>query len=326
MDKQVRFFSLTSLFVSLIIFVIKFQAYRITTSQAIFSEAMESIVNILAAAMAFGVLWYASKPADKDHPYGHGKAEYLSAALEGGLIAFAAFLIIVESVQAFFENKPLHSLDYGVLLLISTALLNALLGWVLVRLSKKKNSAALEASGKHILADVKTTIGVFIGLTLVVITKIYWLDRLIAILVAVHLIKEGYEVIRSSLGGLLDEEKETVIQEVQELINKNKLEGIIQVHHLRIMRSGNYHHMDAHVVVPEFWSVETAHDETNKYEKMIFKDYSFTGEIHFHIDPCRKLYCQFCDVKNCPVRKEEFKHYREISLTELTSKEEPENI
>lgn len=325
-DPQIRFASLVTVFIAGLLFLIKFQAFRVTGSQAIFSEAMESIVNVLAAVIAFYVVYYSAKPADKDHPYGHGKVEYLSAALEGGLIAFAAFLIIVEAVQAFYENRNLHSLNIGLVLLASTGVINLIFGFYLRRLGRVKHSAALEASGSHLLADFWTTAGVVIGLGLVAVTKIMWLDVVIAILVSLHLIKEGYYLIRKSIGGLLDEEQEGVIQQIQNLVNTHTQEGIIQVHHLRVMRSGRFHHIDAHVVVPEFWSVEEAHDRTNLYERTLFKNYEFTGEFHFHIDPCRRLYCQFCSVKDCPVRTEEFKAVREISLAEITDKDEPKDI
>ena len=326
LDPQVRLAALATIVVAGLIFFIKFQAFRITNSQALFSEAMESIVNVLASVIAFWVVYYAAKPADKDHPYGHGKVEYLSAALEGGLIAFAAFLILVEAFQAFYEQRSLLSLDIGIGLLAGTAVMNVTMGYYLKRVGTRRHSVALEASGTHLMADFWTTAGVVTGLVLVSITKIFWLDIVIAIGVSLHLIKEGFELVRKAVGGLLDEEQEETIEQIQSLINEKKQEGIIQVHHLRVIRSGRYHHIDAHVVVPEFWSVEDAHDNTNRYERMIFKNYEFSGEIHFHIDPCRRLYCQYCDVKNCPVRKEEFLGYREISFNELTAKDEPKEI
>lgn len=326
LDPQVQFAALITIVVATLIFLIKFQAFRVTGSQALFSEAMESVVNVLASAIAFYVVYYAAKPADRDHPYGYGKVEYLSAALEGGLIAFAAFIIIVEAVGAFYENKALHSLDIGLGLLAATGVMNLTMGFYLKSVGGRRQSVALEASGRHLMADFWTTAGVVVGLGLVYVTKIYWLDIAIAILVSLHLIKEGYGLIRKSIGGLLDEEEEPLLKRIQSLINKNKQEGIIQVHHLRVMRSGRYHHIDAHVVVPEFWSVETAHDNTNLYERKIFKDYEFSGEIHFHIDPCRRFYCQYCDVKECPVRQEEFKGYRDISLIEIVDTDEPREI
>ena len=326
LDPQIRFAAVGTVIVATLLFLVKLQAFRLTGSQAIFSEAMESIVNVLASVIAFYVIYYAAKPADKDHPYGHGKAEYLSAALEGGLIAFAAFLIIVEAAQAFYENRPLQSLNVGLIMMAATGGVNLVMGFYLKHLGKIKHSVAIEGSGRHLIADFWTTAGVIIGLGLVYVTNIIWIDRVIAVFVSIHLMREGYSLIRKSIGGLLDEEQESVIENIQTLINKTHQEGIIQVHHVRVMRSGKFHHIDAHVVVPEFWSVEEAHDNTNVYERLIFKNYLFNGEIHFHIDPCRRLYCRFCDVKECPVRQNDFQGFREMSVKEITDKDEPREI
>ncbi len=326
LDPMIKWAAITSIVVAALIFYIKFVAFRMTGSQALFSEAMESIANVLASVIAFFVILYAAKPADKDHPYGHGKMEYLSAALEGGLIAFAAFMILVETVQAFYESRPLTSLETGLTLLAGTAVLNLTTGIYLKMTGKRRHSLALEASGRHLMADFWTTAGVVTGLGLVILTGLTWIDRVLAVLVSLHLIKEAYALIRKAIGGLLDEEHPEVLKQIQEVINKNPQPGIIQVHHLRVMRSGRFHHIDAHVVVPEFWSVEEAHDNTNVYERTIFSNYEFSGEFHFHIDPCRRLYCQFCNLADCPVRQEKFKAFRKMSLNELTDAEEPPEI
>lgn len=315
--------ALLAIFVAVFLFVIKLYAYKITQSQALFSEAMETVVNIFAAVVSFTVLKFSSKPADRGHPYGHGKIEYLSAGLEGGLIAFAAFLILFESVQAFLTPKDLRDLNWGIALLAGTGIVNYAIGFYLNKVGQKQGSPALEASGRHLMADFWTTVAVVLSLGVVSWTGWQWLDVLIAFVVGLHLIKEGYELVRRSIAGLMDEEQESLIYKILELVNGLRLPGIIQVHHLRVMRSGRYHHIDAHVVVPEFWSVEEAHDHTNDYEKKLFSEYPFPGEIHFHVDPCRRLYCQFCDVQDCPVRKEPFINYRMMNLLELTAKEEP---
>ncbi len=322
-DPRVKWMSILAIVVATALFLIKFYAFRITGSQALFSEAMESVVNVLAAVIGFFVLIYAAKPADREHPYGHGKVEYLSAGLEGGLIAFAAFLIVVEAAQAFFEQKELRSLDLGLILLAFTGVVNFATGFYLNRLGREIHSPALEGSGRHLMADFWTTLGVLISLGLVYLTEIYWLDVVIALVVGIHLVSEGYSLVRKSIAGLLDEEQESLIVKIQNLINDVRVPGIIQVHHLRVMRAGRYHHIDAHVVVPEFWTVEEAHDHTNTYEQSLFDKYPFPGEIHFHVDPCRRLYCRFCNVDNCPIRKEPFKDFRIMSVQELTAKDEP---
>lgn len=326
MDPQLKFATSMTVVVALGLFLIKLFAFQITGSQAIFSEAMESIVNVVAALITFVVIYYAAKPADKDHPYGHGKVEFISAAIEGTMIAFAAFLIMIEAVQALYKSSDLQSLDFGLGLLALTGVVNLVMGFYLKRVGKKKNSAALQASAAHLMADFWTSAGVILGLSLVFISGIDWIDRVIAIIVGLHLIREAYDLIRKSLGGLLDEEETGLLKHINRIINDNGRTGIIQVHHLRVMRSGNYHHIDAHIVVPEFWSVEHAHDETLAYERQLFDLYEYSGEFHFHIDPCRRLYCEFCDLKECPVRQEPFKARRQMSIEELTAKDEPTEV
>jgi cation diffusion facilitator family transporter len=323
---QIRWATWATVFVAVILFAIKFYAFRLTGSQAIFSEAMETVVNIIAAVVTLGVVRLSVKPADREHPYGHGKVEYLSAALEGGLIAFAAFVIVIEALQALVDKSTVQRLDFGLVLMAGTAIINLAMGFYLRRLGQKHQSPALEASGAHLMADFWTTAGVVTGLLIVVWTDVIWLDTLIALLVGAHLAKEGYVLIRKSLAGLLDEEEEGLIHRLRELINQSRQPGIIQVHHLRMIRAGRFHHIDAHVVVPEFWSVDQAHDQTKNYEQKIFADYQFGGEFHFHVDPCRRLYCQYCDLKDCPVRQTPFQSYRDMSIEELTAKDEPSDI
>ncbi|MCB0376877.1 MAG: cation transporter [Bdellovibrionales bacterium] len=326
LDPAVKRATWLTVIVAISLFTIKYVAYHLTDSQAIFSEAMESIVNVFASIIAFFVILYSAKPADRDHPYGHGKVEYLSAALEGGLIAFAAVVIVSEAIHAFYEKRPLRSLDIGLVLLGSTGLVNYSLGFYLNYIGKKKHSPALEASGTHLMADFWTTVAVVGGLSLVWLTNIAWIDTLLAGLVGLHLIKEGYHLIKKSIDGLLDKEEDSIVNKIKELVNSHRMKGMLQVHHVRVMRSGKYHHIDAHLVVPEFWTVEDAHDKTNEYERMLFKEYPFSGEFHFHIDPCRKLYCQYCNLENCPVRLEPFKDFRDMSLSELTNTEEPDEV
>ena len=315
--------AITAIIIGILLFFAKFVAYRLTDSQAIFSDALESIVNILTAIVSYKVIVYASLPADEDHPYGHGKMEYISAGLEGGLIAFAAVMIAVQAIQALIEGAEVKTLGLGLVIIGVAGIVNLVLGQYLKSVGKKQNSVALEASGRHLLTDFWTSAGIIGGLVVVMLTNIWWLDPLIALLVGGHLASEGYSLTRKALAGLLDEEETATIERLQQLIGKNPQEGIIQVHHMRVMRSGRFHHIDAHVVVPEFWTVEEAHDQTLAYERKIIADYEFAGEFHFHIDPCRRLYCQYCDVKNCPVRKEPFRKRRVESISELTDTNEP---
>jgi len=309
--------------VSAFLLGLKFWAYRLTGSQAVFSDAMESIVNVLAASLSLGMLFISSKPADSDHPYGHGKFEFFSAIFEGGLIAFAAAMILVESVQALVEPTPIRHLDNGIFIIAFTGVANLLLGTYLLLLGKRGHSPSLMASGKHVIADFITTAAVVVGLVVVKFTNLFWLDPVIAIAVAIHLGYTGMRVAWESMGALVDREDKSLLTVLQKTFTDNWFPGIIRIHHTRIMRSGNYHHIDAHVILPEFWDVKTAHAETNKFEKKVIDQYPHEGEIHFHMDPCRRAYCAVCDVAECPVRQEKFSGRKPHTFDELVSPTEP---
>ncbi len=312
-----------SLVASILILVVKFWAFHLTHSEAILSDALESIANVVAAALALLVLAIADKPADRDHPYGHGKVEFFSAAFEGGLIFFAAIMIIVAAIQTFGRSDPIQDLGWGLALIIASGLINALLGYYLLRSGKRHHSEALKASGQHVLSDFWTTFGVVVGLALVHATGYVWLDSATALIVGLSLAWTGVKLVRRSAGGLLDEEDLETLKVLSEIVSQQRPSGFIQVHHVRIMRSGSFHHIDAHVVVPEFWTVTEAHDRTDAYENWVMKEYPQHAELRLHVDPCRQKYCRACDVSPCPVRRAPFEKRIDISLEDLTSPEEP---
>ena len=188
-------------------------------SQAILSDAMENVVNIVAAGLALWVIYWAAQPADKGHPYGHGKAELLSAAFEGGLIFAAALMIIASAVQALFELRPLEQLDVGIFITIGAAVINGGLGFLLRWRGREIESPALEASGEHLISDLVTSIGIVIGLFFVMWTGYVWIDSILAILVALHLLRVGYKIVAKSLRGLLDGEHIEFTKKFNEIIN-----------------------------------------------------------------------------------------------------------
>lgn len=315
-----------TLAVSIVLFLAKFWAYKITDSHAVFSDAMEGIVNIITSALGIWVIHWAAQPADKEHPYGHGKAELLSSAFEGGLIAFAAVMIVIESVQSLIQGHPLQQLDKGIFIVMLAGVVNLLLGFYLRNKGRSIDSPALSASGQHLLSDFITSAAVILGLILVKLTGFIWLDSALAIMISIHLLIVGFYVIRDSISGLMDKVEEGILQHWQQLINSNPFPGIIQIHHLRVMKSGGYHHIDAHVVVPEVWNIKDSHIATTAYEKLLIEKYPFDGEFHFHVDPCRQVYCQYCDLKDCPIRKESFKERKFFSIEELTHHKEPDGV
>ena len=323
-DGRIRLAAMAiSLVVSLGLLVAKFQAYRLTGSTAILSDALESIVNVVAAVFAIGALIFAGRPADRNHPYGHGKMEFLSAAFEGGLIAFAAVLIVYEVVQSLLYGVTLRSLDVGVAVVLGAGLVNLALGFFLVRTGRRYDSLTLVADGQHVLADFYTSAGIVVGLLLVYATGIAWLDPLVAAVVALNLMWTGVRLVRQASAGLLDEEDTDLLGRLLEVLQPHLGQGVIRVHHLRAIRSGRFHHVDAHLVVPEFWSVEQAHELTENLAERVMKELGVEGEMVLHTDPCHRIYCRMCDLDDCPIRREGFAGRPRLTLDEAVQPDMP---
>ena len=312
-----------SLVVSILLLAAKYQAYRLTGSTAILSDALESIVNVVAAVFALGGIIFAGRPADRNHPYGHGKIEFFSAAFEGGLIAFAAVLILYEVVLSLVVRLQVRELDTGLLIISGAGLANLALGLFLVRTGRKHQSLTLLADGQHVLSDFWTTVGVVVGLLLVRVTGIWWLDPLVAAVVAVNLMWTGFRLVRHAAGGLLDEEDTLLLNRLLGVLGGHVGQGIIRVHHLRAIRAGRFHHVDAHLVVPEFWSVDRAHEVAEDLADRVIRALGVDGELIFHTDPCHRAYCPMCDLDDCPVRREPFRARPPLTLEEAVQPDMP---
>jgi cation diffusion facilitator family transporter len=306
-----------SFFVSVAVLLIKIFAYFKTGSTAVLSDALESIVNVVASFVALLVTKAVQEPADEEHPYGHGKLEYFSSAFEGGLVAFAAIAIGFSAVRALFLSSQLSQLDVGLVIMVVAGLINLALGFYLRTIGRKHHSAALQASGAHVLSDVWSTVAVVTGLLLVKLTGWNWLDPVVAIVVAGLLLRQGYSIARESVGGLIDEMEPEALTQISRSFEDCRIAGIIDIHNLKIIRSGRFHHIDAHVVVPEFWDVLTAHNNTEEFEKAIIHKYPYEGEIAFHVDPCHKQYCRSCEIEECPIRVSPFEKRRDFMASQL---------
>lgn len=312
-----------SLVVSILLLAAKYQAYRLTGSTAILSDALESIVNVVAAVFALGGIIFAGRPADRNHPYGHGKIEFFSAAFEGGLIAFAAVLILYEVVLGLVVRLQLRELDTGLLIVSGAGLVNLALGLFLIQTGRKHQSLTLVADGQHVLSDFWTTVGIVVGLLLVRVTGLWWLDPLVAAVVAVNLMWTGFRLVRHAAGGLLDEEDTLLLNRLLGVLGGHVGQGIIRVHHLRAIRAGRFHHVDAHLVVPEFWSVDRAHEVAEDLAERVIRKLGVDGELIFHTDPCHRAYCPMCDLDDCPVRREPFKARPPLTLEEAVQPDMP---
>jgi cation diffusion facilitator family transporter len=305
-----------SVVVGSILLGLKYSAYQLTGSTAILSDALESIVNVIAALFAVGGLAVAGWPADRSHPYGHGKVEFFSAAFEAGLITLAAALIIKEAGEALVFGHQVRQVEFGLLITIGTGLANAALGWYVLRTGKRYGSPALVASGVHVLSDFWTSVATAVGLGLVRSTGLDWLDAVVAGMVGLNLLWTGLRLVRHAAGGLLDEEDIGLLEQLMQAINTNLVPGVIRVHSLRALRSGRFSHDDAHLVVPEFWTVEEAHDFSHAFEHRVVRSLGKTGRMALHVDPCRRQFCASCEVHPCPIRVQPFVARSWITLDE----------
>jgi cation diffusion facilitator family transporter len=311
--------ALYTLAVSLVVLSLKTAAYYSTFSIAVMSDALETVVNVLTAIAAFFAVKFAAAPADEDHPYGHGKSEYLSASFEGGLVFFAALAIIFQSLKSFFIPNDKLDVFNGNVYLIAATLVNLLMGVYLIRYGKRENSEALKASGKHIMSDVITTLGIFVGLALVKITGLNWIDSVVGLIAGCYLLREAYGILRSTANVLMDAVDTSSLDMLADIINKNKIDFVVDIHHVRIIRSGSFHHIDAHVVVPEYLDVATVHEKTHDFETNVVRDYKYDGEIAFHIDPCKQKYCKQCHFLDCKIRQVPFDKIKIATKETITS-------
>lgn len=313
------FIGFVSLLVSIVVLLLKTKAYYATNSVAVLSDALETVVNVITALVALYAVKIAAEPADENHPYGHGKLENFSAAFEGGIIFFAGLAIIYQAVVSFFYKPELQNLFLGNSFLIAASILNILMGVALLKIGKSENSEALKASGKHILSDVVTTAVVIAGIFLADFTGLIWIDSVMGLIMGSWLMFEAYKIVRLNSGALLDEIDENAIRNLADIINKHKTDSVIDIHNLRIIRSGNFHHIDAHLVVPEFLDIAKVHSLAEEFEKKVVKDYKYDGEFAFHVDPCKQAYCKACKLDKCTLRKVEFESDPKIDKEHLIS-------
>lgn len=286
-----------------VLFVIKITAYYFTNSLSILTDALESIVNMLAGFIGLYSLYVASKPKDSDHPYGHGKAEFISAAVEGTLIIAAGFFIVYQSVESFFQSKKMVQIDTGLWLIASTAFLNYVAGSYCIFIGKKNNSLALKASGKHLQVDTYSTIAIIIGLLLIRITGLFWFDKILALVIALLVIYNGYKILRSSLAGIMDEADIQLLNQLIIILNENRKENWVDLHNLRVIKYGSLLHVDCHLTVPWYLNVQQAHNEVDSLTALIKNNFGDSIEFFVHTDACVIFSCEICIKHNCSQRK-----------------------
>jgi len=292
--------------ISILLLAVKFIAYYFTHSVAILTDALESIVNVAAGFIGLYSLYIAAKPRDKDHPYGHGKAEFISAAIEGTLIGAAGTIILYKAIQHLISPVVLKQIDTGIWLVSGTAVVNFIMGYICVRIGKKNDSLALEASGKHLQSDTYSTLGIIAGLLLLLFTGQFWIDSAIAIVFGVFIIYTGYRIIRRSIAGIMDEADEKLLGKLVEVLNASRKENWVDLHNLRVIKYGSVLHLDCHLTVPWYLNVQQAHEEVSALGYLVKKEFGESVELFVHSDGCRYFQCAICNKDNCPVRQHNF--------------------
>lgn len=288
------------------LFLLKLAAWWLTNSVAIFTDAMESIVNVVSGFIGLYSLHLSAQPKDNNHPYGHGKVEFVSAAIEGTLISVAGLIIIYEAVNNLKHPHELGQMDLGILLVAVTAAANFGLGEMAVRRGTGSNSLALIATGEHLKSDFWSTAGLIVGLILIRLTNLLWLDSAVALVFAGFIIFTGYKILRSSLAGIMDEADKELLSRFAAVLEQNRQENWVDLHNLRVIKYGSTLHLDCHLTVPWYLNVHEAHREIDRLDSLAKSSFGESVELFVHTDGCLDFSCRICEKANCPARKFQF--------------------
>ena len=292
--------AIIALLLAIILLAAKFAAYLITGSAAIFSDALETVVNVVAAAFAIYSISVAHQPPDPDHPYGHGKIEFFSGGFEGGMILLASLFAVGKGIQSllFGGLKP-QNLAVGILVMTGALAVNGIAGLYLMRVARKSGSVTLEADGKHLLSDAITSVFALAALLLVNLTHREWIDPLMALVVAVYIASIGITLMRHAAGGLMDRQDHADQQLLESILDSHigkegRQPRICSYHKVRHRHSGRYHWVDFHIMVPPDMDVRHGHEVASAIEYEIEQALG-EGNATAHIEPCKNDQCESCE-------------------------------
>jgi cation diffusion facilitator family transporter len=288
------------------LFIIKVIAWVLTGSNAVMTDALESVVNLTAGLVGLYSLYLAALPRDENHPYGHGRIEWISASLEGSMILAAGITILIKAIYNFFIPVELSSLDIGLVLIAVAGGLNGLAGWLVYRRGIQVHSMTLQASGKHLMSDGWSTLGLIIGLSLVLITGEVWLDNLVAIIFGIYIMYSGIRILKKSLAGIMDEMDYGLLEKIAGRLNNIRKPELIDVHNLRIVQYGILIHVDCHITAPWYMNVVESHALVSEIEDKISDLDGRPVEWFIHVDACHSDTCRICTLQVCEVRQEKF--------------------
>ncbi|WP_185869510.1 cation diffusion facilitator family transporter [Blattabacterium cuenoti] len=294
--------------VAIIFFFIKLITWHITSSLSIFSDAMESLINIISGFIGLYSLYISSLPKDQNHPYGHGKIEFISTAIEGGLIFFVGINLFINTFIRIKNNMIygneiiLSRLNYGILLMLFTAIINYFLGFLACKIGHKNDTLILIASGKHLQIDTYSTFGIVIGLILLNKTKCIWIDPIISIIFSSSILYTGLKLLKNATSGIMDESDKKLLKKLSSYIKKKRDIHWIDLHNLKVIKYGSALHVDCHLIVPWFFNIKEANKEVKKLTILTKKKFGTKVELSVHVEACSDNHCIFCN-KYCQVRK-----------------------
>jgi cation diffusion facilitator family transporter len=297
------------LLVGFALMFMKALAYYLTRSNAILTDALESLVNIAAGSFALYSLIYASQPSDKDHPYGHGKIEFVAGLIEGTLIGIAGLAMIVKSGYNFWFPEQLHQLEIGTSLAFLAGAINFIMGKILERQGNIRKSMVMKSEGAHLQSDGYTSFAMVTGLSMVWLFDLYWLDNVIASLMAIYICYVSYGIIRKSVDGLMDKNDKKRNVHVFGVINAHRKPQWIDFHEFRIIQYGRNLHIDCHLVLPFYYTIKQEQVEVQEIERLISKDLDQQAEIFIHTDPCTNDFCGKCKVEACAYRSRAYENH-----------------
>lgn len=302
-DKSNMRFQKLALLFGVLLFGLKFAAYLVTNSNAILTDALEGLVNILGAAFGVFSLYYATLPRDKNHPYGHGKIEFVSSGFEGGLVLVAGVSMMAKAFYSFLYPEDLFINALGISLVVIAGIVNSVMGWSMVKQGEKVNSIQLQSGGKHLLSDGYSTAGLIVGLGIVWITQLPVLDNVLAIILGGVISITGIKIIRKSIAGVMDEADPQQLGKVAVVLESKRRDAWVDIHNFKMVRYGAKLHLDAHLTLPWYLSLKEAHEEVNKLEALLDDVFHNTVEASIHTEPCLESSCQICLLSNCKERK-----------------------
>lgn len=300
-----------------LLLVFKLLAWQLTGSNAILSDAGESVVNVLAGAFSWYSLVLSKRPRDLNHPYGHGKIEFLAAGVEGALLGLAGLIIVGKSVYNLWSPQPLQSLDLGLAITAAAGLVNYILGSMALKKGRKGNSLPLVAGGKHLQTDAWSSLAMVLGLGLVLLTGWLWLDSLVAAGFGVFLLYTSYRILQPSVAGIMDEADEALIARFADVLQAHRRPDWVDFHNLRLIKYGRMLHVDGHMTLPRYYDVQQAHDEIERVDRLVATEFGQRVEFFIHVDPCLPSSCSLCAQPDCPVRAQAFERQLPWSLALL---------